>query len=304
MSTSAYRNFFAMGTRLDIIFPDMDDNTADNVSLRIKKEIDYLEDKISNYRDDSFLNMINRNAAKKPVIADEYFISLIQELKRLSENTLGYFDFAVNSSLLNLLTGERNQADNAIAAAIPEGHYYRFIETNPDKKTVLFKNELVRIDSGGFGKGLALDAVRKCLENEDVSSAFISFGESSILAHGHHPYGSSWKTGVRNAFIENENVFTFDLLDSFLSTSGITPRNLEKYESGHIINPFTGKNIDTYITVAVAGNSGLETEVLSTALLIASQPERDEMMSFFPGYSAIVIEYDESRKPLIACRYH
>ena len=297
MSSPVYRNLFSMGTRLDIIFTGIDDEQADHVSTIIRLELGKLEDMISNYNEESQFSILNRKAAKQAVIVDDYILSLLNELKELSEKTEGYYDFTLGGFKPSGSTGQQQNHDARDIIILPEGKGYRHVKTDTNEKTVSFTSEFIKIDSGGFGKGLALDVMKKILINREINSCFISFGESSVFAHGSHPYGEKWKTGIRNMFNDDESIFHFQLKDEFLSVSGITPENIKKYGAGHIINPFTGEAVNKYITSAVAGGNGLQTEVISTALLIAPSDTRDLIMDNFPGYKAVVIEYNEFKQP-------
>ncbi len=99
-----------------------------------------------------------------------------------------------------------------------------------DKMTIRFRNEVVQVDFGGFGKGYALERIRKLLLSHGILNAFISFGESSVLALGNHPHGVGWKAGVNHQMITGNSLFSFDLQNESLSTSGM----------GQILHPVRG----------------------------------------------------------------
>ena len=99
-----------------------------------------------------------------------------------------------------------------------------------DKMTIHFRNEVVQVDFGGFGKGYALERIRKLLLSHGILNAFISFGESSVLALGNHPHGTGWKAGVNHQMITGNSLFSFDLQNESLSTSGM----------GQILHPVRG----------------------------------------------------------------
>ena len=175
----------------------------------------------------------------------------------------------------------------------------RNIVLDHDEMSVIFTSDKLKIDSGGFGKGYGLDNVKKILEAWKIGSAFISFGESSILALGDHPYGKAWKAGIQDIFSEISSLFVFNLTNDALSVSGINPKNKQKYGVGHIINPHTGLAVDCFRQSAVAGKSGLIAEVVSTAILSAPDENRHQIMEQFPEYRAIVIDYDQTNRPII-----
>jgi FAD:protein FMN transferase len=296
MNTITYRNMFSMGTRLDIVFPGLEDEMADRIFAAIKEGLNQIEDKISIYREQSEFSLINQIAPKRPCSVSDQVFNMIRHLVDLSVKTSGYFDFTLG------MIGKEHKPNT-------DAQYYKddFLKLPVDKKilldaqsqTVKINGNNVMLDSGAFGKGLGLDMMKKTFEQNKITSAFVNFGNSSVLGFGNHPYGDSWKTGIASIFDENENVFAFDLKNTFMSVSGNTPQNLRKNEGGHIIHPRTGKPVAGYFQCAISGENGLISEVLSTALTCAPDNERDSIMDNFPGYKAVFIEYDNQNKPNI-----
>ena len=133
-----------------------------------------------------------------------------------------------------------------------------------------------KLDFGGMGKGLALKYIQDLMESRGVTSAFVDFGSSSILAMGSHPFGPCWKTSVANPDEEGQ-VCEVCLKDNCLSVSGNRPSY-----SGHIINPGDGTPVNSRRIVTVVGRDPLEAEVLSTAMMIATPQERESIMENFP----------------------
>ncbi len=297
-----YRNLFSMGTRMDIVLPGIEDDHADRLLATITDQLKRLEDKISNYDEDSVISELNREAPIKPHSIDPELFEMIVNLIDYSERTLNLFDFTIGK-----ITGSKKIPHKGAELDKNELEYLisntgvRFLDTDPENFSVKYGSSSVSIDSGAFGKGAALDLIKDILNNDKTGPCFISFGESSILAHGIHPWGDSWKTGICNMFTPGENAFVMELKDEFMSVSGVTPLNLQKYGTGHVLNPRTGHSVNNHIQSVAAGKNGLVTEVLSTALLCAQKEERAEIMKNFPGYRAVVIEYDASGQPAITC---
>ncbi len=129
------------------------------------------------------------------------------------------------------------------------------------------------LDFGGAAKGLALDFARESLRASDsVTAALISSG-SSTVTFGTKPDGSVWRVGVEDPRDQQQviAVFTFDG-DGALSTSGDYQRYFEvdgvRYH--HILDPATGLPARGVRSLTVAGSSlsGLDTDILSTALFV------------------------------------
>ena len=110
-----------------------------------------------------------------------------------------------------------------------------------------------------------------------------------------HPYGEYWCVGIRNLHDKTENAYTFNIRNSSVSTSGITP--LKKgTEWGHVINPKTGSPVKGAKTVSVSSLSPLQAEVLSTVLLISNQEEIKEILCRFNVDEAVELVYSEDKQ--------
>ena len=62
---------------------------------------------------------------------------------------------------------------------------------------------------------------------------------------------------------------------------------------GHILNPLTGEFQTDSKTVSVAAASPMDAEILSTALFIASENDKSEILSRFNVSEAIGISYNQ-----------
>jgi FAD:protein FMN transferase len=281
----AYHSCFSMGTRFDIVLPGFSPVDVEYLFKLIENELDRLENLFSLYIEESVINAINRQAAKTffPVKPD--VLAILDKVINISGLCKGYFDFRFG--------GLKNLDSKIDFSSLP------WFNTSLEEsfeidivKVQLKKNysEMV-IDTGGFGKGLALDAIKDLLVNSGISEAFISFGGSSIAGLGKHPLGDSWVIGIPDVYTESSQIVEYRLKDMFLSISGNTLANMKKYTEGHIINPKTGKMFKDIALQCVVGNSALVTEILSTSLLLATHAERIEILSGFNGFQATFINY-------------
>lgn len=134
-----------------------------------------------------------------------------------------------------------------------------------------------KFDFGGFGKGYFLKKCDEMLREGGVECAFVDFGGSSVLGIGRHPYGDSWQVGVVDPYTRM-TVKIVSLADSSMSTSGNAPSY-----SGHVRDPRTGDVCEGRRLVTVVTPDPLDAEVLSTVLLIASEQERETILSGFPS---------------------
>ena len=142
------------------------------------------------------------------------------------------------------------------------------------------------LDSGGDGKGVAVDLIVARLREEGVE-ALVSFGGSSTFGIGDGPDGAGWKLGV--ADVHGGWLGTVALIDAGLSVSHSI--QIDQLEDGrnehrpHIFDPATGELVTEVRTAVVYSPSATDAEVLSTALIVS----RDlELLDDFTGARAVV----------------
>ena len=285
-----------MGTRLDVIFWGLERLYAQNAFQAILNEVHRLESELSQYDEQSTIAAINRAAGMQPVqVSDEVF-SVLSQCKHYYRQTSYMFDITATSgpaSYANSFDADSVSTDSPENYAGAEA-----LELNAQHTTAFLPQKGMRIDPGGIGKGIALQNIKQILLQNGVYNAFISFGESSILGLGNHPYGDCWKVGVSLMDNSDQSVCSFELRDASLSTSGTDKSD------GHIIDPHTGKPSGKTGTVSVVSESPVEAEVLSTALLVAGEENRERILKRFNPERVVEITYAADNSPAIYERYN
>lgn len=129
------------------------------------------------------------------------------------------------------------------------------------------------LDFGGAAKGLALDRAREALRASGTVTAALISAVSSTVTLGSKPDGTAWRIGVEDPRDSTVVVAVFQLDgEGAVSTSGDYQRYFEhdgvRYH--HIVDPATGipaRGVRS-VTVGGADLSGLESDILSTALFV------------------------------------
>jgi FAD:protein FMN transferase len=276
-----------MGTRFDFLTYNVDEGFFSSAKNFILNELERIEYKFSRFNEKSEISRINQFAASEKVITDSETFTLLSRCREYYLKTNKLFDITVGK-----FTHATSDEDHI------EGDH---LSIGTDKITLDIKESSVRfstpmrsIDLGGIGKGYALERITNyCIQNK-ITNALMSFGDSSITTIGKHPHGPYWPIGIQNGYTSGSPLHTFRLKDNSLSTSGNTPNNRMKFGSkGHILNPLTGEFQTDSKTVSIAAASPVDAEVLSTAMFIASENDKSEILSRFNVSEAIVISYNQ-----------
>jgi len=293
-----HRSCFAMNTRFSMVLVGIDSGKAEALADGVERDLRVYERLMSRFDEKSPVTDLNRLAGEDAVCPPRELWEILLLCRDYWKRTRGAFDITLwplNQLWREYSRGGEKPADDAIQQVHQRAGFER-LHLNGTDRTIRFEAEGMSIDLGGFGKGFALERVAGSLRAQGVQRALLSFGESSITVLGSHPQGPAWPVGIADMFEPSETVHTFHLRDSSLSTSGTAPYNCMGGERafGQIIDPRSGRPIEGYRSMSVASPSGMEAEVLSTALLVIPEPERAAILAGFSGVSAVEIVYDSS----------
>lgn len=248
-----------MYTRVEIVAVGLEECVARELAQSVESQTKGLERLFNRFDDRSPLAVLNLRAAMEPVEVDNELFMALELCEVFRRGTAGYFDISTNTSVGGQVS----------------------YTLNPNNHTVRYASSCVTLDMGGFAKGFALERIRKSMVDAGVKSALINFGNSSVAAISHHPYGEWWSVGVEHTRMAGAMACEVHLNDSSMSLSGRSTRG--EY---HIVNPRTGGTVAGEELILVEGRSALVAEVLSTALYAAPRSERAEIMRPYAGYRA------------------
>ena len=287
-----HNSFSAMGSRFNAVFPYEDDGLCEKLFHLIKNEVIRLEAKLSYFDEKSVVSEINRSASKSAIELDDEMFDVIKTSLSYSEKTSGSFDITMRPIIETILADKKNgNGDRELKSRLAE------IELDDEQKTIRYKSDLTKIDFGGFGKGYALEKIKQLIINSSMETAFISFGESSILTKGKHPSGKKWSVGINDIFNPGESLYAFDLEDESISSSS----NYYSDDSGrvqkkvNVINPFTAKPVDELGILSVKSSSPLEAEILSTAFLVMDDSQIQNAIHEFKNLEVVKILYNDNK---------
>ncbi|HEY1676161.1 MAG TPA: FAD:protein FMN transferase [Candidatus Sulfotelmatobacter sp.] len=281
-----YKKKFIMGTVFEIAAYGRSSNqTALAIDRAFQKIID-MDDLMSNYKPESPLSRLNRTAHfhSEKVPPDLYRV--IQETINFSRMSDGKFDITV-APLVNLwkaaLSGDSIPSESAQQQAQACVGYDKIELTPPHQIT--FHSSCLELDLGAIGKGYAVDRAAEVLRSFGIRNAFINAGGSTILAIGSPPGQTGWLVHLRDPSRKIDPTVT--LTNQSLSTSEQSQPSILGHDSpGHIIDPSTGKPLETDFAVNVVAPTGTISDGLSTTLLLLGPTAGKHFVNRTKGISA------------------
>lgn len=266
-----------MGTLCEIEVYDADAARADAAMARALDEMARVDRLLSNYRPDSELSVMNREAARAPFHASDELFAFVETSRRFYERSRGAFDPTVGPLVRawGFFTHHpaRPGAD-AIARARAESGFDK-VRLDARAHTVVYTVAGLEIDPGGIGKGYAADRASDVLRQAGITSALVSTGGSTLDAIGHPPDRAGWRIAVKDPLDPAKPYGYVDLRDASLSTSGVSEQFVrdggDRY--AHVFDPRRGEPMEGMCQATVIAPTGTESDALSKPAFILSRAD-------------------------------
>ena len=263
---------FAMDTMMRFTLYGEEAQTG-AVLAQIPTQLGALEAELSATREDSDIFRIDR-AEGQPVEVRASVSELLSDALELCRITGGALDITAYPAVKawGFTTGEHRVPDEEELAALAAKIDYAAVGSDGPTVTLPAGMEL---DVGAVTKGYAGDLLAEAVRTNDISSALLDLGQSTIVAIGTKPGGKPWRIGIRDPAGESY-LAVVELTDMSLGTSGGYQRYFE--EDGvvywHILDPDTAAPARSGLaSVTVVAPSALRCDGLSTALFVMGLEE-------------------------------
>ena len=263
---------FAMDTMMRFTLYGEEAQTG-AVLAQIPTQLGALEAELSATREDSDIFRIDR-AEGQPVEVRASVSELLSDALELCRITGGALDITAYPAVKawGFTTGEHRVPDEEELAALAAKIDYAAVGSDGPTVTLPAGMEL---DVGAVTKGYAGDLLAEAVRTNDISSALLDLGQSTIVAIGTKPGGKPWRIGIRDPAGESY-LAVVELTDMSLGTSGGYQRYFE--EDGvvywHILDPDTAAPARSGLaSVTVVAPSALLCDGLSTALFVMGLEE-------------------------------
>jgi thiamine biosynthesis lipoprotein len=282
----------AMATRFEIVLHGDDSPALRAAGEEALDEIARVEAQLSLYQPTSEISRLNARASREPVRVTPELFLLLQRAHQLSGETGGAFDITIAPLVRcwGFMGGTGSVASPEELSRARSIVGMPLVELNEADFSVRFAREGVMLDFGAIGKGYAIGRAAELLREAGVTSALVNGGTSTVYALGKPPDAKFWKVAIE--FPEGDlpdtpkkHLATVALRDEAVSVSAVWGKSFEAGGKtlGHVIDPRTGEPAARAMLAAVALPSAMETDALSTALLVMGDAGIDLMASSRPG---------------------
>ncbi len=300
----------SMGTVFETTIYAPDKYIAEKTFNEVFQEINRLDYLMSNYKKESVLSELNRNASAEPTNCNKELASVIEQSLQYSDITDGAFDITIGPLMKKWgffkkegrIPG-KEELESALESVsyksiIIEEKTIKSLVKNPGTvKTVFFKNPGTQIDLGGIGKGYAVDRAISVLKQNGINSALINFA-GNIYTFGTPPGKDSWAIGLQHPRESEGLLGTFEIKDKAVSTSGDYEKffTIEGKRYSHIIDPRTGNPVKGIVSVTIVTGNATRADALSTGIFVLGLTKGIELIEQLSDVEGIIVYEDADSK--------
>ncbi|WP_414655591.1 FAD:protein FMN transferase [Flavobacterium sp.] len=286
------RTTMLMGGRFDITLVAPDSLSAEKNIDEVIAEITRIEYLISDWKPNTQISEVNRNAGIQPVKVDKEVFELTQRALHFSKITNGGFDISF-AAMDRIWKFDGSMTEMPSAEAIKksvEKVGYKNIILDSVNSTIFLKLKGMKIGFGALGEGYATDKCREMMLAKGIKAGIVN-ATGDMSTWGRQPNGKPWKIGITNPFHPDKLLTAVPLEKGAVTTSG----SYEKFvvfdgkRYSHIINPATGYPATGLCSVTVLGPNAETANGLSTSLMVLGKTEGLKLLEKFPDYSCLMI---------------
>jgi FAD:protein FMN transferase len=270
-------------------------------------ELVRIDKMMSDYKPDSELSKVNREAFANPIKVSPELFEILQKSVEFSRLSNGAFDITVGP-LVDLWhkAGETNVMpdENTLAATKARVGYEKLI-LDANAQTVRFAVEGMRLDLGGIGKGYAVDKAVEAMRRRGAIGGMVDSG-GNIRCFGTPADTDTWLVGLQNpksagtdtdlpelhgAVGTGQVLMVLKLNDMAVATSGDYRRfvTIDGKKVSHIIDTNTGAGADRLSSDTIIAATAVDADGLSTAVNVMGAEKGLALVESLDGVEAILI---------------
>jgi thiamine biosynthesis lipoprotein len=240
---------------------------------------------MSDYKPDSELSRVNREAFAGPVSVSPELFEVLQISVQFSRLSDGAFDITVGP-LIDLWhkAGETNSMpdEDTLAATKARVGYEKLI-LDANTMTVRFAVDGMRLDLGGIGKGYAVDKAVEVMRRKGVVAGMVDSG-GNIRCFGRPANKAAWLIGIQDPNLADstsspqagsEPLMVLKLTDCAVATSGDYRRfvTIGGKKVSHIIDTNTATGANKLAGDTIIAPRAVDADALSTIVNVLG-PEK------------------------------
>lgn len=273
---------YTQGTTYNLTFelPADTNISIDKIEAEVEKELAYIDQGLSNYRDDSVIEKFNAAISTEVLEVNKEMVELIEVSRHVHRASNGCYDLTIKP-LFDLWGFKQDvfhhpsEADIQLTLASVGLDNLETIDATHLRKKIPH----LRVDVSSIAQGYTVERIVKLLERYGVHNYLVEVG-GELKAQGRKPNGDAWRIALEKPLPNERKMHKIASFDSGAPMSLIasgTYRHFFDNEGkrySHILDGRTGRPIEhNTVSVTVMHPDPTIGEAWSTALLCLGSHE-------------------------------
>jgi thiamine biosynthesis lipoprotein len=288
-----------MGTFAHIVAVAQDSDTAEKCVRAALDEIRKVDDLMSDYKKDSEISRVNREAFEKAVQVSESTYEVLQRSIEFSKMTNGAFDITVGPLVALFRNAKKSKiapSEQQIAQAKSKVGFEK-LKLDSENRTIQFSEEGMLLDLGGIAKGYAIDKAIEAAQSNDAIGAMVDIG-GDVRCFGLPPAGKDhWLIGLQDPNSAIEGIeggglrLVLKITNAAVATSGDYQQFvlIEGKRYSHIMDRRTGTSAGGLSSVTIITDNATDADALATAVSVMGVEKGLALIENLPNTEAILI---------------
>lgn len=266
--------FYVFGTLLEIQIRDKDRALAQRATTELSEQFQRMHREWHAWEPGGELSRLNTALASgETLTVGPFLLPLVHKAREYYRLSGGLFDPAVGA----LVAAWGFHADEPPKGAPPLERVRELHARKPTMADVVIegervssRNPAVRLDFGGFAKGVALDYALAHLRSLGISNALLNAGGglAALGSHGERPWVAAIRDPRKDGVLAVVTLFSGDALHTSGGYERFREHEGRRYT--HIIDPRTGMTAERMISASVIHEDGGLADAAATALMLTT----------------------------------
>jgi thiamine biosynthesis lipoprotein len=288
-----------MGTFVHVVAVAKDSGTAKRCVRAALEEIHKVDDLMSDYKNDSEISRVNREAFEKAVQVSESTYEVLQRSIEFSKMTDGAFDITVGPLVALYREAKESKVaptnEKIVQAKLKVG--FEKLKLDNENRTIQFSEKGMLLDLGGIAKGYAIDKAIEAAQRCGAIGAMVDIG-GDVRCFGLPLKGREhWLIGLQdpNSAIEGIEGGGLRLVLKITNTAVATSGDYQQFviiegkRYSHIMDRRTGTNAEGLSSVTIIADNATDADALATAVSVMGAEKGLALIEKLPNTEAILI---------------
>jgi thiamine biosynthesis lipoprotein len=288
-----------MGTFARVVAVAKDSSVANSAVEAAFAELQNVDEVMSDYKSDSEISAVNRDAYKSPVKVSRPTFEVLQRAIYFSELSDGAFDITVGP-LVDLWRQAAESNSVPAEAELQQARSkvgYKKLLLDVNEISVRFAVDGMRLDLGGIAKGYAIDKAIEAMRKEGALGGMVDIG-GDIRCFGVPTKGKThWLIGLQDPneaedwLATGETSLVLKLTDDAIATSGDYRRFvlIGAEKCSHLLDTKTGRGSKGLSSVTIICRNAIDADALATAVSVMGPQKGLALIEKLPDTEAILI---------------